>query len=97
VYYSPKDAFRGDSPCRRFTVLGMVTDEAPRQTEQFPGFCPWRRTVAWRDVREADIRPLVPSLSFIRDKARWGGSFRFGFREIPEDDFRRIERAMGAA
>jgi hypothetical protein len=39
---------------------------------------------------EADIRPLIPELSFIQDKDRWGYSFRTGFFEISVADFERI-------
>lgn len=94
VYYSSKESFGGAEPCQRFTALGYVTDDAPVAVEQEPGFVPWRRQVAWAAAREAELKPLVPHLSFIRDKARWGAPFRFGFLEIPAEDFRRVAAAM---
>ena len=60
-----------------------------------PGFHPWRRKVDFVESREAAIRPLIESLSFIEDKQRWGYPFRVGLFEVPEADFFRIAAAMG--
>ncbi|HUJ16190.1 MAG TPA: hypothetical protein VL284_20540 [Thermoanaerobaculia bacterium] len=46
---------------------------------------------------EAAVKPLIESLDFIRDKHQWGVFFRRGFFEISEEDFRRIEQALGGA
>jgi len=43
---------------------------------------------------ETPIGPLIDSLSFIKDKTRWGYTFRFGLFEIPRRDFELIKRAM---
>jgi hypothetical protein len=38
--------------------------------------------------------PLLPPLSFIKNKARWRYVFRYGLLEIPKSDFERIARKM---
>ena len=45
------------------------------------------------------VQPLIDALDFIRDKAQWGWTFRRGFFEISESDFRKIEESSlpGAA
>lgn len=94
IYYSGKEKYGQPQPCQRFTAIGQVTDTAPVQVEQRPGFKPWRRKVAYRKAVEVDIRPLIERLSFITDKTRWGAVFRFGFLEIGAADFGRIARRM---
>ena len=36
------------------------------------------------------FKPLVPSLSFIKNKVMWSGSIRGAMRAIPEEDYQRI-------
>ena len=43
----------------------------------------------------APIRPLLPTLTFVRNPARWGAVFRFGVVRIPDVDFARVAHAMG--
>jgi predicted RNA-binding protein len=90
ILYSSKEGFGEPTICQEFTAIGQVIDAEPTQVEQFPGFKPYRRRIRYRKSRPVNIRPLIAELSFIRDKARWGTAFRFGFLEIPEDDFRKI-------
>jgi hypothetical protein len=40
----------------------------------------------------AMVKPLVPELTFIRNKKSWGYTFRFGLLEIQKDDFDRIRK-----
>jgi hypothetical protein len=97
MYYSPQERFSESGECRRFTALGRVVDEEPTRVEQAPGFAPWRRKVEYREIREAEILPLIEGLSFITDKSRWWAAFRFGFIEVPRDDFVRIAKRMVAS
>lgn len=79
-----------------FTAIGEVIDDECFQVEMTPDFHPWRRKVAFdKSTSHAPIRPMVRSLSFIKDSKRWGFPFRRGLFEIPEQDFRVIERGMG--
>lgn len=96
IYYSGKEKYGQPQPCQRFTAIGRVADSAPVQVEQRGGFKPWRRNVVYRKAAEADIHPLIDQLSFIKDKARWGAAFRFGFLEIGAADFAQIARRMQA-
>jgi hypothetical protein len=45
---------------------------------------------------EAPIQPLIEHLDFIRNKKSWGFTFRRGFFEIAESDFKTIAQAMSA-
>jgi hypothetical protein len=94
IYYSPKERFSEPGPCQRFTALGRVIDSEPSEVEQAPGLAMWRRTMEYQEVREVEIRPLLDELSFIRDKSKWGAAFRFGFIEIPREDFMKIAQRM---
>lgn len=97
IYYSGKVRMGDPEVCQKFTALGRIADEEPRQVEQFPGFFPWRRTVEWQPTRPAAVRPLVPRLSFLAERTSWGQAFRFGFLEIPAEDGRTIAAAMAAS
>jgi predicted RNA-binding protein len=94
IYYSAKEVYGEPALCQRFTAIGQVVDSGPIQVEQFPGFKPWRRKVAYREAAEIGIHPLIDRLSFIKNKARWGMAFRFGFFEIREADFTVIAKRM---
>lgn len=94
IYYSPKTVFGTDEKCRRFAAIGEVGNEDVRQADMGGGFLPFRRAIRFFACEEASILPLLPALSFIRDKQRWGGAFRFGLLEIPGADYRRIATAM---
>ena len=48
----------------------------------------WRRPVEWtRLTPPLEIRALLPRLSFVRDKSKWGFAFMSGWREISAADF----------
>ena len=42
-----------------------------------------------------EFKPLVPELSFIKNKVMWSGSIRGAMRMIPERDYQRIIRGGG--
>jgi hypothetical protein len=94
IYYSSKERISDAGQCQRFTALGRVIDDEPVQVEQAPGFTPWRRRMEYLEAREVPIRPLLDHLSFITDQPHWGAVLRFGFIEIPRDDFMRIAKRM---
>jgi EVE domain len=93
--YSPRTAFPDGAPLQAFTAIGTVTTGEVYQVEMAADFQPWRVDVAYQPCVEAPIRPLIPELSFIKNKASWGATFRFGQLKVPEEDFARIRRAMG--
>jgi predicted RNA-binding protein len=94
VFYSPKASLHSGESLQAFTAIGRVADDELYQVEMTPGFRPWRRNVEFVKCVEAPIRPLIPELSFVKDKKHWGYVFRFGLFEIPQEDFALIERAM---
>ena len=94
VFYSSKDTFENGKPLQKFTAIGQVVDEEPYQPGDGAGFTPYRRNVKFMQVDETEIRPLLESLTFIRNKKKWGFYLISGFREISEDDFNVIKNAM---
>jgi len=94
VYYSAKDIFEGGKPFQKFTAIGVVTDEEPYQPDANNTFKPYRRNVQYKKAQEADIRPLLDKLGFIKNKAKWGFYLMGGFRELSKEDFEVVEGAM---
>lgn len=94
VFYSGKESLGGKTPLQAFTAIGHVTDDAPYQAQMTPDFAPFRRNVTFAKSHEVPIAPLLNELSFIANKTHWGAAFRFGFLEIPEVDFNRIDSQM---
>lgn len=93
--YSPKTAFPDGQPLQAFTAIGRVVSGAVYQVEMAPDFKPYRVDVEFLPCAEAPIRPLIPTLSFIKDKQHWGAAFRFGHLKVPLADFAQVSRAMG--
>jgi hypothetical protein len=95
AFYSPRAHFPDGAPLQAFTAIGRVGDgpifEVP--PEQPPPL--FRRSAAWLDATPAPIKPLLPGLSFIRNKEHWGAAFRFGVLRVPREDFIAIAAAMG--
>ncbi len=96
VFYSPRTSLKDGVPHQRFTAVAEVSDERIRQVEVAADFQPVRRDAMYLDCEEADIGPLIPTLSFLKDKTSWGYVFRFGLIEIPKSDFDQIIQAMQA-
>jgi len=94
LIYSPKVEFKGSDKLQAFTGIGRVTGEAVYPFDMGDGFVPYRRDVEFLDSVETPIAPLVPTLTFIRDKQKWGYLFRFGFFEIPLIDLETIAGQM---
>lgn len=95
AYYSPKEEMGGSISCKRFTAIGRIKPGEPYMFDMGGGFMPFRRNVDFLPAEEADIRPLIPDLSFIADKHSWGYVFRRGCFSVAQDDFRTIASAMG--
>ena len=94
VFYSSKDKFENGKALQKFTAAGQVTDDEPYHPAVIDHFKPYRRNVKFASVREADIRPLLDHLGFIRNKEKWGFYLISGFRELSEEDFTVIKNAM---
>lgn len=87
VYYSSKCTMNSNALYQKFTAVGRVIDDEPYQVEMFPGFYPYRRNVEYFVADHLDIRPLILDLDFIKNKASWGATFRYGFLEIDKASF----------
>lgn len=94
VFYSAKETYGEPTPLQKFTAIGRVSDDAVYQAKMTPDFEPFRRKIDFAKSHETPIAPLIDALSFIKSKAKWGMTFRFGFLEIPGKDFTQIEKQM---
>jgi hypothetical protein len=97
IMYSPRTAYPEGEPLQAFTAIGTVVTGDVYQVEVTPDFKPHRVDVQFVPSKEAQIKPLVGRLSFIKSKSHWGAAFRFGSVEIPGCDFALIAEEMGAA
>jgi|SRR5580658_4395951 hypothetical protein len=95
AFYSPHERMGDAAPLQAFTALGEVLDESAFLAKQTGDFHPYRRKVRYYETETADIRSLLVSLSFTRDRDHWGSSFRRGSFKISSDDFAVIAKAMG--
>ena len=94
VYYSPKESLDAKQPLQAFTAIGQMADDEIYQVTESATFQPFRRNVKYLDAKNAPIAPLIPDLTFIKNKQSWGYVFRFGLAEITEEDFQRIKTSM---
>ena len=95
IYYSPTTQRGEGDTVQSFTAIGKVTDDIIYTHAMSETFVPFRRNVAYLPARDASIRPLLPHLSFTRERERWGYVFRTGLFEIDRQDFEVIADAMG--
>jgi hypothetical protein len=96
AYYAPMTGIRIGDPVRRFVALGRTLDAPAVEAQMTPEVTGWRRSAAYYDAIEADIYPLLPRLSFVRDPAHWGMAFRKSLFPVNEADFAIIAEAMQA-
>ena len=94
VFYSSRERYGGVERCRRFSAIGKIKDGPVYQVRVNENFAPFRRRVEFYPCSEAPIEPLVPLLSFIRNKKSWGYLFRSGLVRIPRQDFLSIASRM---
>jgi predicted RNA-binding protein len=94
IFYSPKIEFGKDEACQKYVAIGKVKAGEIYQFQMTEDFIPYRRNVEYLECVEAEIKPLIDDLEFIKDKQSWGYSFRFGHLEISKNDFELIVKAM---
>jgi len=94
IYYSGKQTMNRPEKCQEFTAIGRVKDSEVYQVSLSPDFCPSRRKIEFLPAKDVAIAPLIPNLSFIKNKRSWGYPFRFGFFEINQHDFKLIASEM---
>ena len=94
IYYSSKINLDSQFPYQKFTAIGKVIDNDVYRYEMFPGFVPFRRDVQFLESKDVEIKPLLHSLLFIKDKTKWGYPFRYGHLQITKGDFLIIAQKM---
>jgi len=85
---------RTGQPVQRFTALGIIAGEEPYRVTVNDEFHPWRLAVDFLPVQPAEVKPLLPNLSFVSQPDRWGLAFRRGLFQITANDFAQIAAAM---
>lgn len=96
IYYSPRERMRDGTPVQAFTAIGKVGPGEPQPHDMGGGFVAHRRKVSWFEASDAAIQPLLPLLSFTRDRSKWGMALRRGMFTIDQNDYDIIANAMGA-
>lgn len=94
IYYSSRVSMEGAELYQKFTAIGEVIDDIPYQVDMGNGFKPFRRNIRYFDAKHIAIKPLVPLLTFIKNKNSWGYIFRYGFLEINQESFEIITSDM---
>ena len=94
VYYSSRDKLENGKLLQKFTAIGKITDDEAYQPDTRTNSKSYRRNVQYNKSNDADIRPLIEKLSFIKNKKRWGFYLISGFKEIVKEDFTLIKHSM---
>ncbi len=94
IYYSPKNTMNGSDVYQKFTAIGIVQDHIPYHVDEGNEFKPFRRNVQYLNAQHVEIRPLINTLTFIKNKISWGQAFRYGFLEIDQASFEIIAIQM---
>jgi len=94
IFYSPKLEYDKSERLQCFTAIVKVVEDEVYQHDMGGGFVPFRRKVQFLPSNDVSILPLINDLTFIKDKTHWGGPFRFGTLQIPEEDFQLIAEKM---
>jgi len=96
IYNSPRAQMGEGTTVQASTAIGEVLKGEPYCFDMSGGFTPTRRDVRFFRASSASIHPLLPKLSFTRNRPSWGYTFRRGFFPITEADYLEIARAMNA-
>lgn len=94
IIYAPHEKYGTHSPLQQFIAIGQITGKDPYPYQMSETFIPWRRDVRFYPCIPQPIRPLIPELSFITNKTKWGYPFRRGVLEINDYDFNLIYQKM---
>ncbi|MDR0268032.1 EVE domain-containing protein [Paenibacillus sp.] len=94
IYYSPRTEIKGGQALQSFTAIGQVMDDEVYPFKMSDNFIPYRRNIRYFPCQNVKIAGLLDKLSFTKEKASWGYSFRFGQLEINWEDFIIIANAM---
>jgi hypothetical protein len=95
LFYSAREHSQNGDALQAFTAIGRIGDGPVFEAPPAPPAPTFRRDAEWLAATPAPIRPLLDDLTFIRNKANWGGAFRFGLLRVPREDFEVIAAAMG--
>ena len=94
IYYAPKTDFEGDAVQGVITLATITGTEIYERNMPDTDFRPWVIDATDEEVSEIPIRPILESLSFVKDIRYWGMAFRRSQFEISEPDFHVLATAM---
>jgi hypothetical protein len=97
IYYSPRERMGDGDPVQSFTAIGEIVEGEPEPFDMGRGIVAYRRAVNFHAASDAPIRPLLPLLSFTRDRPNWGMVFRRGLFAVEKADHDIIAKAMRAS
>ena len=91
VLYAGKAEYGTNKPYQKIVSVCQAIDD---QYTKLPktdgsGFY-FRKNMTYLPFEEKEIRTLIPKLSFVTNKTRWGFYFMSGFKEISQSDFDKI-------
>lgn len=95
VTYCPRTTDPKGTAVQAFTTLGRVGTGALYRVTEPDGSAAFRLAVDYVAAQPAPVKPLLDSLTFIRNRQHWGAAFRFGALRITGADYARIAAAMG--
>ena len=80
------------------TITGKYVEDHTKlwtnEDEMWPARRSSRPDIILQDDELIDAKKLVPDLTFIKNKDRWGTHLQGSIRQIPEEDYRLIESEM---
>jgi predicted RNA-binding protein len=80
------------------TIVGDYIEDHTKlwtdDDEMWPARRPSEADLVLQDDELVDAKKIVPNLSFIENKEKWGVYLQGSIRQIPEEDFRLIESEM---
>src|SRR5206468_1488426 len=75
ITYSPRASDPKGAPVQAFTALGYVREGGLYRAADAEGISVFRLPVAYVPVALTPIKPLLDSLTFIRNRQHWGAAF----------------------
>jgi hypothetical protein len=91
MFYCPNAIMLSKEKIQKFIGLGKVKDKPTYQFSMSDSFHPYRRDIEFIPGAEKIESAVISELKDLSIKSK----FRFGFFELPEEDFNVIAQSMG--
>ena len=89
TFYVSRETFRSQKPVHKLMGLATVRGRWYTSDKRIwdNGVFPCRININLLSESSCEIAPLVPKLTFIKNKRNWGITFMGGIVKVPETDF----------